>query len=413
MKKKNRGFTLIELMIAIAVLSIMGGVLFQVFAVSGKLGLKARKSEVVQDIAKRTMEELKGYSFETLDQMAAEERSGETPDIVEIAGTTYSYEPLPKTEDDKERYGYLLKTTYGVAAEDPDKVKYLICAEADRGIYSDASDGAKDNVYSINQYQMPNIVDVSSSRNIVLEPQMIVKDQDTDSEAEGENPVILGDALRVAKLLNKVNPESSDEGAEEDTQTYDEEDISKYIHLNLVEKTVDKAEDGRDVGRLLAETSVIYTVDSEDIFSSDGFDPEYSITFPLTSFNKKILKDEKTGNPSNRVYIFLPETENAKFEKLFVSTDIVSTFELYVIAADGYKSETADQYISIKTNDRESGGIELYTNLRGVNQLVSNYPEKDRLYYLTVTVYEADYSGGRTDLKPGKKLLELESSKSE
>lgn len=413
MKKKNRGFTLIELIIAIAVLSIMAGGLFQVFAVSGKLGLKARKSEVVQNIAKRTMEELKGYSFEILDQLMAEDWSEETPDVVKISGTAYSYELLPETEANEERSGYLLKTTCGVAAEDSARAKYLVYVEADSGVYGDASDSAKDKVYSINKYQMPNIVDVSSFQNIVLEPQMIVTDKNTESAAEGENAAIMGDALRVAELLEKVNPKNGDEGVAEGAESYDENDIRKYIHLKLEEKTGPKTEEDKNDGKLLAEASVIYTVDLEDTVSADSFDAAYSMTFPLVSFNKKIVKDEKTGKPINRIYIFLPETENAEFEELFVTTDIESTFELYVIAADGYRSEMADHYISIRSDGGESDKIELYTNLRGDNQLVSSYPEKDRLYHLTVTVYEANYSGETTDPKPGEKLLELDSSKSE
>ena len=58
----------------------------------------------------------------------------------------------------------------------------------------------------------------------------------------------------------------------------------------------------------------------------------------------------------------------------------------------------------------------IYTNIGVENEPISYHEPENRLYHLTVTVYEADYIGTQgTGAEPGRgrEILKLDSTKSE
>ncbi|MEF9939222.1 MAG: type II secretion system protein [Clostridium sp.] len=383
MMKENRGFTLIELMIAIAVLSVMAAVLFQPFVVGGRIDLKASQEEQIQNAAKKTMEELKGYSLEELDAEAKTNSSG----TVVIAGTEYHYDTLST------RQGYRLTREYG---KDGKKADYLICAEVDAEKYSAEDSGKSDTSYSINRYQMPNIVDVSSFQNAVIDPAVLTKD----------------DTIHMEELLLKVNPEETEStdaaaGTGEDASgesepIYKETDIKKYLQVDLSE-TATSGDAGKQ--KLIVRPRTIYTVDSEKA-------PEKTLLSPLPPYKKQIVVNEKSGNPVNRIYLFLPPNGVVNFEKIYITVNTEKTYEVYVVAASP-EGRSRSEYILVSCDG--TGAVELYTNL-AEDKPVSLSEAKKRLYHLTVTVYEADYGndgGGGSVPKQGNEVLKLESTKSE
>lgn len=419
MGKNNRGFTLIELIIAIAVLSVMTAVLFQTFALSGGIDAKSRREERLQNIAKRTMEELKGSFLGDLEKEETEDEERNETDKrkVVLGSTEYELEPLPSGT------GYLLRNEYRKnTASHKDKADYLIEAAVDWGIYSARADGENQNSpYSINQYRMPNIVDVSSFQNVVINPDSLIKDDD----------------LRMGELLLKVNPEESDEETEEDgigtsaenEPVYTDDNITKFLHVDLSEKT---GEDDSDDGKMIVKVNAIYTV-HEDAplkpplkvaeFSSGNLSDMTLIT-PVISAKRQIVKDKKTEKSINRLYLFLPEASELRtqmFDRLYVTADTKEIYEVYVVAAAS--GLTKDDYILVEEKKRgirnDGERVELYTNLREAgnkqDQPVSYDEAERRLYHLTVTIYEADYGVGGAGYIPvrGVKMLELYSTKSE
>lgn len=419
MEKNNRGFTLLELMIAIAVLSVMAAMLFQTFILSGGIDRKSRREERLQEIAKQTMEELKGDSFAMFFQETWEDKAGDGADkgTVVIGEKTYAFEPLPSGT------GYLLNSEYGsdaASGSSPGKFpQYMVEAKIDWGIYSEAAEGNhKDSPYSINRYRMPNIVDVSSFQNVVLDP----------------NTLMQQDALRMGELLLKVNPrensslDAEEQESREEAPIYGDEDITRFLHVDLSENI---EEGDFEPGKMVVRVNAIYTVDPNALlqppdqvsdFDSLGVSEQTIIT-PLTSVKRKIIRDETTSKAVNRIYLFLPEPSalgGQIFEKLYVTADTKETYELYVVAAaDGL---TKAGYISVEEKDQGITGkesrVELYTNLQDVgnkqDEPISYHEPERRLYHLTVSIYEADYEGvgiGSTPVK-GDKVLQLDSTKS-
>lgn len=460
MKKRNGGFTLIELLIALAVLSIMAGVLLQSFVISRRMNTKARKDELVLDAAKRTMEELKGYPFENLETFLA--GGGGTPGEgdgsgnsaggnVVIGNTIYRVERLedgsgsddgtPAGEEGGDenppssgsRQGYRLTAEYGRDTSGSGKAAYLICAEADYEKYNSTEDEDQEKSYSINRYQMPNIADVSSFQNVVIEPQALMKD----------------DKSLTSQLLLKVNPEeeedgedSGDDGGEgaaedsdgsgsEDETVYTEEDVKRYLWLSVKETAAADGGNG-EAGTLEVQAQAVYTVKETE---GNSFSTEESVEASFASVKKNVVKDEKTGLPANRVYLFLPDnetkytwtSEEAKdggeaeetgfpgFDRIYIGSSLEEEMELFIVAAnpDQYEEDETDNKVTVEP--AEGTELLIYSNIGG-KEPVSWKDAENRLYHLTVTVYEADYSGtGAETGEPerGREVLKLDSTKSE
>lgn len=389
MKKEDQGFTLIELIVSVAVLSVMTAILFKIFIMSGRMNMKAEREAAVLNEAKRTMEELKGSSFHELEKELSEGK------LIEIAGSLYWYELLSEGEGQK---GYRLIRTYGRDSKDG-KAPYLVYVELDSGCYNSEEKEDQGKVYSINTYQMPNIVDVGSRENLVWEPDTLSKD----------------DALLAEELLFKVNPkeketDSEEDDTEEDTveETYTEEDIVKYLSLEIGDQI--KETDPKEK-IIIAGMTLIYTVNQGEKNHLEDFSQTDTVKQFLSSFKKQVIWDQDARKPGNRIYVFLPETVWTEYKKILVSAKNKEKFDLCIIAPQ------SDSEMGMKRNDIQivgpgKGNVVLYTNLK--EDPISYSKAKTRLYRLNVAIYEADYEKqekGRPE--KGRELVRLQSTKSE
>ncbi|MFR2408846.1 MAG: hypothetical protein ACLS70_07185 [[Clostridium] symbiosum] len=85
-----------------------------------------------------------------------------------------------------------------------------------------------------------------------------------------------------------------------------------------------------------------------------------------------------------------------------------------VAGSPGAYEQSGDDKIKIESS--ENSGMLIYTNIGVENEPISYHEPENRLYHLTVTVYEADYSGTEgTGAEPGRgrEILKLDSTKSE
>lgn len=455
MKEKNGGFTLIELMIALAVLSIMSGVLLQSFVVSRRLNTKAGKEEQLLNAAKQTMEELKGYPLGELEKFLEDTDpdydTGEDSDVmgsvsekgihaerdagrvsaadkkIKIGNTVYRLERLedipPESDSSQQaRRGYRLITEYGKNPSGDGKAPYIICAEADYEAYNSAEDETLNQSYSINQYKMPNIADVSSFQNAVIDPLTLIKD----------------DAMLTAQLLLKVNPDEEEEEENEESgsseeasavEIYDELDISRRLMISI-NGTTEEGGDGN--GILTVQAQTVYTVDAPE---TEHPDAELTIEANLALIRKNIVKEEGEERPANRVYLFLPD-ENTRYttateevgegqpyeasgfpgyEMIRIQYLLEEPIEFFLVAAspDQYEGILRDSVVT--TEAAKDSELLIYSNI-GDREPVSYSEAKNRLYHLSVRVYEAiaDSAGEEEgEMSMGREVLRLDSTKSE
>ena len=291
--------------------------------------------------------------------------------------------------------------------------------------------------YSINRYEMPNIADVSSFQNAVIDPQTLMKE----------------DELLTSQLLMKVNEEeetgegldASDgvtgDGAGESSggDSYSESEVERYLRVHILETAGGHEGEADDSGVLTVQAEVVYTVEADN----EGHpNPDVSIGASLASVKRNIVREDN-GRPSNRIYLFLPDKdikyirtevrENGSgeksiapeaageesgfpgFDRIFISYDLEEPIEFFLVAGSpGAYEQAGDEKIKIESS--ENSGMLIYTNIGEENEPISYHEPENRLYHLIVTVYEADYSGTEgTGAEPGRgrEILKLDSTKSE
>lgn len=403
-KRENRGFTLIELIIAIAVLSVISGMFLQLFAVERRFSIRVTRERQVQDAAQRTIEELKGFPFEELEQRLNDETGKDGPEksLLQIAGIDYQFSLLES--------GQWELTAFFDSDGNPaqaGQADYFLQALIDREYYSSDETGS---VYSVNEVCAPEITNVGSLLNIVLEPDIITTEEE----------------LLTSELLLKVNPETDEEtetGAEGETITengedaeqdtvYDESDIDRYLAVDVSDHTG---------GEVTVSVKLIYTVDQEQTALRRGiFRPEFpeslSVEKEILNETRRIALSEKTKKPVNRLYLFLPG--EPILERIYIAGTIGQErpYSIYLISQQNglVKNDLiiTEEGQRLVQRDENNEWCSLYTNLEQ-EQPVSYRDSEDRMYRLTVSVYPVLYPQGEVGLEPilGEPLLTLDSVK--
>lgn len=392
MKAENRGFTLIELIIAISVLTVVLSIFLQIYAAERRLSVRVSEERMIQDAAKRTIEELKGFSFEDLELRVHEEEQEDS--VLQIAGIDYRFTPA---EPGKWELTALFDSSGNPVQGD--RADYVLRVLIDREYYSNAEENS---VYSVNEVRAPEIVNVGSPLNVVVEPAMIIGEEE----------------LLTAELLLKVNPETDEEEdeseiaaeTEEAEELYDESDIDRYLAVDVSD----------NMGEMLTVTvKIIYTVDRRETALRRGiFRPEFpehlSVEKEILSESRRIVHNEKTNEPVNRLYLFLPEDPLLKRIYAAGSIEAERPYQIYLISQqhglvknDIILSEGGQRVAAM---EEKNGWYSLFTNLEQ-EQPVSYRGLEDRLYRLSVSVHPAIYQSGGAEPDPGDPLLTLESVK--
>ncbi|MEY8338679.1 type II secretion system protein [Lachnospiraceae bacterium 62-35] len=384
--KNQKGFSLIEMLAAIAVLSVLAGVLLRVFIISSRLLAQSEENERAMSMAEGLLEGLKAASLEELDTIAAWEDEN-----VKVLLEGSEWEVI--REDKK----YLFTRTI---KEGP--FAYIIEGEADYGKYG-GNDDEYGLVESINLYEMPSISHVDSIENVVISPDELVKE----------------DELLESKLLAKMNlyeedPEheeieeqSKEEGPEE---IYTSEDIKKI--LNLI---IDWKSGGEEI-RVSAQ--LIYTAASDSLHpdQASGYPAALSARATVFSQIRRVAETEEGKEIKNRIYIFLPDS--VVYEKVFITSakgKESCRCPVYLVVPFGMEAfyTNLEQLVMLPT--KGPGPIILFSNIPredGESNLTGREPARNRLYGLSATVYRAEEGEGG-EMKKTRMLIRLTSSKRE
>lgn len=391
--KKQAGFTLIEILVAIAVLSVMTGVLFRVFVVSSRIISRSAADEKAVNFAKDTMEVFKAYPLSDAEK--------------EIAGgntkVTVRDEEWDVANEEKS-YVFTRSVERGINS-------WFVEVKADYGKYANSEPG-KNSILEANLYGMPRIADVDTIQNSVIAPDMLLKE----------------DELLENRLLAKVNPsensDSESEGSEssvrgggsesENVVFYTEDDIRRILNI-----TIDSKNEGKGAG---IGAQLIYTVASDTVNpdKASGYPAELTVKTGVYSAVKTIVKTEDGQGMENGIYIFLPESP--VYERIFISavkrSDKMS-YPMYVVApkngtVTGGEYSSLDGFLSLpETLAGEYEIVKVYSNIPkyagGVSQLAGRELPYNRIYSLSVSVYES----GSGDTPKGNELITIISSKRE
>lgn len=108
-RENNRGFTLVELIIAVAILAIAIAPLMANFIQSSKMNLKGRKNLNATNLAQSVMEGMSAYSADELDEIMVSANTINLGQYILPPGTDYDSAEKDLTNSDENKYCYTIK----------------------------------------------------------------------------------------------------------------------------------------------------------------------------------------------------------------------------------------------------------------------------------------------------------------
>ncbi len=243
--KNNKGFSLIELIISVTILSIGALALMRVFSVTARLNQKSSDRERFQFLADQTMEQVKATDLDQVFDTVYTTASGSSSGISSISfgGIEYNYnhEAVQVQGTTAQQPSFVFYKANKQTAAGPEPL--LTTSNKNYGVYvrirTDAQqpEGDLPDLYA-NNYTMPLIYDLQSSAT-----QLTLQDDDLET-----NQAI------VQQLLKQLSDAVKTDGAEGNISSTQAKDlIHRYMYVEL-----------NDAGgaELSATVSDIYTTDT-------------------------------------------------------------------------------------------------------------------------------------------------------
>lgn len=370
--RKNKGFSLIEIVVAIAILGIIVLPLLNSFVTSSRVNAKARKKLRATEAAKNVLEDIRGYNIKEISESIL--TGGTTPKIESTRATELAFdgaEYREKTEfETSTRLDPVTNTNNFYPTTDKNYYFYL------EGINED---GLKLN--ALLKFKGKLIKDSTTKSKITP--------IDTDRDILVDNTVLADDVLEKLRL-DRTKPENI-----RDTAT--KQNISRKITIDIVKSGDDNA---------------TITAKFEYAYNGVGIGDISGVRNYLTDTPKKEIRG---------VYLFYsPWTESNISDKIVINNKTKKNVDIYIVRQDNAgipAVRTTD--ISVNEESGNLGGnssIRIYTNIpkteasyvykrRGIllnkNALtihnglsktenlddVNNY---DRLYDVEVSIYDDD-----------------------
>lgn len=382
----NSGLSIVEVLVAVAILAIVFVPLLKTFTQASTINARAQKLQNVTSLAEGVMEDVKGKSIQELHDLA-----------VERADVSF----LPLDEDGTLTKGNLNNVPpYTVTYENVTATQGItydavvtIATENYKNKDKDVDDIG--DVSDANIRELPQINKVDSNKNAVLSWELNKYDNKALENLAAENSVTDSD---IATLKNSykntaqkyINIEIKDDSETSSTKvsceveykTGNDSDKSlKYlVYTGYFVETVDSGGSGPDI-------YLFYTL-SENV--KDGAS---NIAEPIKKENIKI--EDKTTGKRHNVYFIVQDGINE------LST--INGSEVTInVSGSGYSEAISYNKTSIipdaitllagaSTTDDESDDVYFFSNLKdknGNSGELFNSKSKDRIYYVTVEIKE-------------------------
>ena len=393
----NSGLSIVEVLVAVAILAIVFVPLLKTFTQASTINSKAQKLQNVTSLAEGVMEDVKGKSIQELHDLA-----------VERADVSF----LPLDEDGTLTKGNLnnvppYTVTYeNVTATQGITYDAVVTISTDNYKSTDRSDARKANKLSHNDdigdvsdaniRELPQINKVDSNRNAVLSWELNKYDNKALENLAAENSVSGSDIATLKDSYKDTAEKHINIEIKEDTDT-----SSTKVSCEVEYKTGKNASD-KSLKYLVYTGYFVEPVDSgvsgPDIYlfytlSENVKDGASNIADPIKKENIKI--EDKTTGKKHNVYFIMQDGINE------LST--INGSEVTInVSGSGYSETISYNKTSIipdaitllagaSTPDDESDDVYFFSNLKDKNgnsgELFTS-KSKDRIYYVTVEIKE-------------------------
>ena len=383
----NSGLSIVEVLVAVAILAIVFVPLLKTFTQASTINARAQKLQIVTSLAEGVMEDVKGKSIQELHDLAIE-RADVSFLPLDADGTltkgnlnnvppyTVTYENVTATQ------GITYDAVVTIATEN----------------YKNKTKGADDigDVSDANIRELPQINKVDSNRNAVLSWELNKYDNKALENLAAENSVTGSDIATLKDSYKNTAEKYINIEINEDSET-----SSTKVSCEVEYKTGKNASDkslkylvytGYFVEPLASEPAgpniyLFYTL-SENV--KDGAS---NIADPIKKENIKI--EDKTTGKRHNVYFIMQDG----VDKLSTTNGSEVTLD---ISGSGYSESIYYDKTSIFTDaitylagastpDDESDDVYFFSNLKdknGNSGELFNSKSKDRIYYVTVEIKE-------------------------
>ena len=392
----NSGLSIVEVLVAVAILAIVFVPLLKTFTQASTINGRAQKLQNVTSLAEGVMEDVKGKSIQELHDLA-----------VERADVSF----LPLDEDGTLTKGNLnnvppYTVTYqNVTSTQGITYDAVVTISTDNYKSTDRSDARKANKLSHNDdigdvsdaniRELPQINKVDSNKNAVLSWELNKYDNKAIENLAAENSVTDSDIATLKESYKDTAEKYINIEIKEDTDT-----SSTKVSCEVEYKTGTAS--GKSLKYLVYTGYFVEPLASEpagpDIYlfytlSENVKDGASNIADPIKKENIKI--EDKTTGKRHNVYFIMQDgvdklsttngsevtldisgsgySESIYYDKTSIFTDAIT----YLAGGSTTDDESDDVYFFSNLKDKNGNSGELFTS-----------KSKDRIYYVTVEIKE-------------------------
>ena len=396
-KSDNSGLSIVEVLVAVAILAIVFIPLLKTFTQASTINSRAQKLQNVTSLAEGVMEDVKGKSIQELHDMAA--------DRADIAFSPLDEDGTLTKGNLKNVPPYIVKyenitATQGIKYDAEVTISTEKYKSTDRKNERESNPDVAGDVSDANIRELPQINKVDSNRNAVLSWEINKYDNKALENLAAENSVSDSD---IATLKNSYKTTGTTDEAEKYINIEIKDDIdtsSTKVSCEVEYKTGDATDKSL---RYLVYTGYfpepgIGEPSGPDIYlfytlSEKVKDGASNIADPIKKEHIKI--EDKTTGKRHNVYFIMQDG----VDKLSTTNGSEVTLD---ISGSGYSESIYYDKTSIFTDaitylagastpDDESDDVYFFSNLKdknGNSGELFNSKSKDRIYYVTVEIKE-------------------------
>lgn len=386
----NSGLSIVEVLVAVAILAIVFVPLLKTFTQASTINARAQKLQNVTSLAEGVMEDVKGKSIQELHDLAVERED-------------VSFLPLDKdgtlTKGNLNNVPPYTVTYENVTATQGITYDAVVTISTDNYKSTDRSDARKagndiGDVSDANIRELPQINKVDSNKNAVLSWELNKYDNKAIENLAAENSVSGSDIATLKDSYKDTAEKYINIEIKEDTDT-----SSTKVSCEIEYKTGNAADKSLrylvytgyfpdpGIGEPAGPNIYLFYTLSENV--KDGAS---NIADPIKKENIKI--EDKTTGKRHNIYFIMQDgvdklsTTNGSAVSLDVSGSGYSESIFYTKSSSNIE---AKKLLAGGSTTDESDDVYFFSNLKdknGNNGELFNSKSKDRIYYVTVEIKE-------------------------